>query len=148
MKTTFLAWTAQRSDVFTEEQRMVQGHRKSQKSSSLRRYSRDDVYPQLQLQATLTSIVQAGWRPALAQHRGAQAPMVEPDEEKLPHLVPKQKFVKAPSPCNFRVILVAVRKCLWVGQPTSSMQFALIHLLSREHQLSKELRGDQCVGLG
>ena len=117
-------------------------------TASLRRYSRDDVYPQLQLQATLTSIVQAGWRPALAQHRGAQAPMVEPDEEKLPHLVPKQKFVKAPSPCNFRMILVAVRKCLWVGQPTSSMQFALIHLLSREHQLSKELRGDQCVGLG
>ena len=33
MKTTFLAWTAQRSDVFTEEQRMVQGHHKSQKSS-------------------------------------------------------------------------------------------------------------------
>ena len=78
MKTTFLAWTAQRSDVFTEEQRMVQGHHKSQKSSSLRRYSSDDVYPQLQLQASLISIVQTGWRPALVQHRGAQAPMVEP----------------------------------------------------------------------
>ena len=78
MKTTFLAWTAQRSDVFTEEQRMVQGHHKSQKSSSLRRYSRDDVYPQLQLQSSLTSIIQNGWRPALAQHRGAQAPMSEP----------------------------------------------------------------------
>ena len=64
--------------MFTEEQRMVQGHHKSQKSSSLRRYSRDDVYPQLQLQASLISIVQTGWRPALAQHRGAQAPMVEP----------------------------------------------------------------------
>ena len=70
MKTTFLAWTAQRSDVFAEEQRMVQGHHKSQKSSSLRRYSRGDVYPQLQLQATLTSIVQAGWRPALVQYGG------------------------------------------------------------------------------
>ncbi len=33
MKTTFLAWTVQRSDVFTEEQPMVQGHHKSQKSS-------------------------------------------------------------------------------------------------------------------
>ena len=79
MKTTFLAWTAQRSDIFTEEQRMVQGHHKSQKSSSLRRYSRDDVYPQLQLQASLTSLVQSGWRPALAQHRGAQTPMREPE---------------------------------------------------------------------
>ena len=79
MKTTFLAWTAQRSDVFTEEQRMVQSHHKSQKSSSLRRYSRDDVYPQLQLQAKLTSLVQSGWRPALAQHRGAQIPMTEPE---------------------------------------------------------------------
>ena len=79
MKTTFLAWTAQRSDIFTEEQRMVQGHDKSQKSSSLRRYSRDDVYPQLQLQASLTSLVQSGWRPALAQHRGAQIPMREPE---------------------------------------------------------------------
>ena len=79
MKTTFLAWTAQRSDIFTEEQRMVQGHHKSQKPSSLRRYSRDDVYPQLQLQASLTSLVQSGWRPALAQHRGAQIPMREPE---------------------------------------------------------------------
>ena len=79
MKTTFLAWIAQRSDIFTEEQRMVQGHHKSQKSSSLRRYSRDDVYPQLQLQASLTSLVQSGWRPALAQHRGAQIPMREPE---------------------------------------------------------------------
>ena len=78
MKTTFLAWTAQRSDVFTDEQRMVQGHHKSQKSSSLRRYSRDGVYPQLQLQSSLISIIQTGWHPALAQHRGAQAPMVEP----------------------------------------------------------------------
>ena len=64
--------------MFTDEQRMVQGHHKSQKSSSLRRYSRDDVYPQLQLQSSLISIIQTGWRPALAQHRGAQAPMVEP----------------------------------------------------------------------
>ena len=179
MKTIFLAWTAQRSDVFTEEQRMVQGHHKSQKASSLRRYSRDDVYPQLQLQATLISIVQAEWRPALAQHRGAQAPMVEPavqlekfhkDHEPLVwkrssfneilqlfpvgilrwwkqiikknlmtnqnhpptlillHLVPRQKFGIALNVGSFRMILAAVRKCLWAGQLTSSMQFALIHL--------------------
>ena len=92
---SFLAWTAQRSDVLTEEQRMVQGHHKSQISWSLRRYSRDDVYPQLQLQANLTSIVQAGWRPALAQHRGAQAPMIEPD-------VQLEKFRKDHEPLNWK----------------------------------------------
>ena len=78
MKTTFLAWTSQRSDIFTEEQRMMQGHHKSQKSSSMRRYSRDDVHPQLVLQANLTALVQSGWRPTLAQQRGAQCPMCEP----------------------------------------------------------------------
>ena len=195
MKTTFLAWTAQRSDVFTEEQRMVQGHHESQKSSSLRRYSRDDVYPQLQLQASLTSIVQAGWRPALAQHRGAQAPMVEPDvlldklrkdHEPLTwkrfqfttnpknqtdqdlvitpklrmtinqilhqiqiHLRPAviQKFRQDLCQSNSKMTLVALKRCLWVGQPISSMQFALTLLPNRELPSSKVLHGVQCVGL-
>ena len=39
--------------------------------------------------------VQAGWRPAIAQHRGSQAPMVEP-------LVVLEKFVKQIQPFDFR----------------------------------------------
>ena len=81
MKTTLLSWTSQRSDIFTDEQRMVQGHHKSQKSSSMRRYSRDDVYPQLVLQTNLTALLRSGWRPSLAQQRGAQRPMCEPSVE-------------------------------------------------------------------
>ena len=122
MKTTFLAWTAQRSDIFTEEQRMVQGHHKSQKSSSLRRYSRDDVYPQLQLQASLTSLVQSGWRPALAQHRGAQIPMREPE-------VVLERFRKDHEPLTWkRFQFLATPK----DQP--DQEFSLVHDNSEEMQ--------------
>ena len=51
-------------------------------------------------------------------------------------------------PVQLQNDLGAMRKYSWVGQPISSMQFALIPLPNREHQLSKALRGDQCVGLG
>ena len=125
MKTTFLAWTAQRSDIFTEEQRMVQGHHKSQKSSSLRRYSRDDVYPQLQLQASLTTLVQSGWRPALAQHRGAQSPMVEPE-------VLLERFRKDHEPLTWK-------RFQFSATPKDQSD----HEISLIHETSEEMQADQ-----
>ena len=125
MKTTFLAWTAQRSDIFTEEQRMVQGHHKSQKSSSLRRYSRDDVYPQLQLQASLTTLVQSGWRPALAQHRGAQSPMVEPE-------VLLERFRKDHEPLTWKRFQFSA-----TPKDQSDQEISL------SHETSEEMQADQ-----
>ena len=59
--------------------------------SSMRRYSRDDVFLQLKLQRTIRSKVLSGWRPETAQHRGAQKPLQE-----LPVLV--ERFRKQSPP--------------------------------------------------
>lgn len=75
LKTTMLAWSVQVPGL-TEEQRMVQGHHRGK--TSLRIYSRDDVHSQLSLQRRILQHIQTGWRPILAQHRGAQLPMKEP----------------------------------------------------------------------
>ena len=45
--------------------------------ASMRRYSRDDVFLQLQLQKTIRAKVLAGWRPETAQRRGGQKPLQE-----------------------------------------------------------------------
>lgn len=54
----------------------MQGHH-AMPQSSMRRYSRDDVFLQLQLQRTIRSKVLAGWRPETAQHREGQTPLQE-----------------------------------------------------------------------
>lgn len=51
LKATFLLWSAQ-IPAITEEQRRQQGHHRSI-NQSVRLYSKDDIYPQLQLQQKL-----------------------------------------------------------------------------------------------
>ena len=60
----------------TPEECHMQGHH-AMPQSSMRRYSRDDVFLQLQLQRTIRSKVLAGWRPETAQHREGQTPLQE-----------------------------------------------------------------------
>ena len=73
---TFLACSSQLPSEITPEERHMQGHH-AMPQSSMRRYSRDDVFLQLQLQRTIRSKVLAGWRPETAQHRGGQTPLQE-----------------------------------------------------------------------
>ena len=66
--------------MITDEMRRLQGHHKpSQASVSL--YSRDDVGGQLEFHARLVAQIKQGWRPITPQHRGGQAPCVEPHVE-------------------------------------------------------------------
>ena len=75
MKTTLLAWAIQVPGI-SDDMRLVQGHHRGR--SSLRTYSRDDVFLQLRLQSILIDAIRTGFRPQMAQHRGAQSPLVEP----------------------------------------------------------------------
>ena len=94
LKATFLSWGPQLHEKVTPEQRLSQGHH-ADPNSSLETYSRDVVWTSLTYQRKMIHEVQAGWRPAIAQHRGSQAPMVEP-------LVVLEKFVKQVQPFDFR----------------------------------------------
>ncbi|CAL1161581.1 unnamed protein product [Cladocopium goreaui] len=76
LKATFLSWSAQIPAIF-EEQRRQQGHHRSI-NQSVRLYSRDDVYPQLQLQQTLIDSIVTDFRPKTPVHRGGQTPAIEP----------------------------------------------------------------------
>ena len=76
MKSTLLAWAIQVPGI-TEDMRLVQGHHRGR--TSLKVYSRDDVFLQLQLQRILIDAIQKkNFRPQMAQHRGSQSPLVEP----------------------------------------------------------------------
>ena len=86
LKATLLSWGPQLHEKVTSEQRLSQGHH-SDPNSSLDTYSRDVVWTSLTYQRKMIQEVQGGWRPAIAQHRGSQAPMVEP-------MVVLEKFVK------------------------------------------------------
>ena len=87
LKATLLSWGPQLHEKVTPEQRLSQGHH-SDPNSSLDTYSRDVVWTSLTYQRKMIQEVQGGWRPAIAQHRGSQAPMVEPK-------VVLEKFVKS-----------------------------------------------------
>ena len=79
MKSTLLAWAIQVPGI-TEDMRLVQGHHRGR--TSLKVYSRDDVFLQLQLQRILIDAIQKkSFRPQMAQHRGSQSPLVEPPVE-------------------------------------------------------------------
>jgi len=73
-KSTMLSWAAQL--LKPAETRACQGHHVY--LQSVRLYSRDDVYPSLHLQSTVTSDIMGGWRPQTPQHRGGQLPLREP----------------------------------------------------------------------
>jgi len=77
LKTTYLSWMAQLSLPLSA--RFLQGHHKPPGSAQL--YSRDDVWPALKAQAILWRSVHSGFRPARPQHRGGQAPLLEPPLE-------------------------------------------------------------------
>jgi len=94
LKATLLSWGPQLHEKVTPEQRLSQGHH-SDPNSSLDTYSRDVVWTSLTYQRKMIHEVQNGWRPAIAQHRGSQAPMVEP-------LVVLEKFVKPLQPFDFQ----------------------------------------------
>ena len=94
LKATFLSWGPQLHEKLTPEQRLAQGHH-ADPNSSLETDSRDVVWTSLTYQRKMIHEVQTGWRPAIAQHRGSQAPMVEP-------MVVLEKFVKQVQPFDFR----------------------------------------------
>ena len=94
LKATLLSWGPQLHEIVTPEQRLSQGHH-SDPNSSLATYSRDAVWTALTYQRKLISQVQQGWRPSIAQHRGSEAPMVEP-------LVILEKFVKQSQAFDFQ----------------------------------------------
>ena len=93
-KATVLSWLAQldeRPDV-----RLAQGHHSNPLLQSMTLYSRDSVFPALQAQSRLMSLLQldfdslhasdvsgrlrtvSGWSPVAPQHRGSQQPFAEP----------------------------------------------------------------------
>ena len=76
LKATFLSWSSQ-IPAISEEQRRQQGHHRSV-NQSVRLYSRDDVYPQLQLQQILIDSIATDFRPKTPIHRGGQTPAIEP----------------------------------------------------------------------
>ena len=77
LKATLLSWGPQLSMHTQPEQRLQQGHQVSQ-SSSLAVYSRDNVWGALDFQKQIIMQVRHGWRPQIAQHRGSQKPLQEP----------------------------------------------------------------------
>ena len=93
-KATVLSWLAQldeRPDV-----RLAQGHHSNPLLQSMTLYSRDSVFPALQAQSRLLSLLEldfdslhasggsgrlrtvSGWSPVAPQHRGGQQPFAEP----------------------------------------------------------------------
>lgn len=84
-KSTMLSWAAQCSQ--NPESRAVQGHHKTQAGmSSVRLYSRDDVFPALALQQEVARRIRTGWRPCTPQHRGSQTPALDPPVSLAAHL--------------------------------------------------------------
>ncbi|CAK8989800.1 unnamed protein product [Durusdinium trenchii] len=77
LKATLLSWGPQLHEVVSKEVRLAQGHHKDS-NQSLDLYGRDSVCGSLQFQQIVINQVRAGFRPQIAQHRGAQAPLIEP----------------------------------------------------------------------
>ena len=73
LKSTLFAWAAQLPSDISPEERHMQGHH-VMPHSSMRRYSRDDVFHQLKLQRTIRSKIINGWFPVTAQQGGTMTP--------------------------------------------------------------------------
>ena len=78
LKATLLSWGPQLHQEVTREIRLAQGHHKDS-NQSLDLYGRDSVWGSLQFQQIIINQVRSGFRPQIAQHRGAQTPLVEPE---------------------------------------------------------------------
>ena len=74
MKVTLLAWSGQVASS-SPEQRMHQGHHKLQVTDV---YGRDETLGALRTQLHVLSALAEGWRPYIAQERGAMQPVLEP----------------------------------------------------------------------
>ena len=73
LKVTMLAWPSQVS-VIERDQRKCQGHHKLDCADV---YGHDDTLAALRVQLQVLSALSEGWRPALAQERGAAPPLEE-----------------------------------------------------------------------
>ena len=82
-KATLLSWANQQAHLLTEEERLQRGHHRVSAKGSLRLYSRDDVYPALQLQGILQGAIMQGWRPIIVavNHAALVEPRVEHIEQ-------------------------------------------------------------------
>lgn len=97
-KSTLLSWSAQLT--LPPDLRACQGHHVFAHSVQL--YSRDDVYPSLQLQSHVSNALQQGWVPQTPQERGSQPPLHEPKFN-----TPPINMVSHPSFTRFR----------WLAEP-------------------------------
>eukprot|EP00438_Fugacium_kawagutii_P034528 Skav213818 [mRNA] locus=scaffold1987:562853:565367:- [translate_table: standard] len=88
-----LSWGPQIASHTSKEQRLQQGHH-ADPQNSLEVYSRDHVWGALQFQQQVLTHVRRGWRPHIAQHRGAQQPLQEPSVhlEKFSKPTPSMAF--------------------------------------------------------
>ena len=77
LKATFLSWGPQLHGKVSDDQQLQQGHHQDPRQS-LRLYGRDSVWGALAFQKQVVREVQQGFRPQIAQHRGGQAPLKEP----------------------------------------------------------------------
>ena len=79
-QTTVLSWASQLPQgAVSSEQRHLQGHHSYQ--SSMRLYSKDDVFGALQLQSVVINHIQKGMRPVQPVHRGGQEAFPTPSVE-------------------------------------------------------------------
>lgn len=93
LKATLLSWGPQISSSTCKEQRLQQS-RHADPEGSLATYSRDNVWGALEFQRQVGQRIWDGWRFKIAQHRGAQCPLVEPQVslEKFRKNLPEASF--------------------------------------------------------
>ena len=85
-KATMLSWARQLAAP--EDMRREQGHHKVDGGkSSVRLYSRDDVWGPLRLQVGVVQALHSGWRPLSPQARGALPPIPEAPVDLPPHQI-------------------------------------------------------------
>lgn len=115
LKATLLSWGPQLHEVVSKEVRLAQGHHKDS-NQSLDLYGRDSVWGSLQFQQIVINQVRAGFRPQIAQHRGAQAPLIEPPVslEAFKKEIPQYtwKWFDFNSPSGERVVEVDLPDCV------------------------------------
>ena len=74
LKVTLLAWTGQAA-ALEKDQRRNQGHHKVDVAEL---YGRDETLAALRVQLKVLEALAQGWKPRMAQERGAAMPLIEP----------------------------------------------------------------------
>ena len=110
-----MSWGPQLNQAVSKEFRLAQGHHKDL-NQSLDLYGRDSVWGSLQFQQVVIEQVRTGFRPQIAQHRGAQSPLVEPVVylEAFKKDIPSYTWQWFPfnSPAGERVVEVDLPECV------------------------------------